>query len=119
MSPGAFDKACRALPGVTMDVLWGDHHVFKVGGKMFAVYGPGDDSFSFKASDIAFEALTQTGRAIPAHYMQRAKWVRFASLKDQDAAEVTDWLKSAHGIIAEKLSKKARAELGIAESAFR
>lgn len=114
MTPEAFDKACRALPGVTMDVLWGDHHVFKVGGRMFAVYGPGDDSFSFKASDIAFEALTETGRAIPAPYMQRAKWVRFASLKAQDAAEVTDWLQSAHGLIGAKLTKKLRAELGIA-----
>jgi predicted DNA-binding protein (MmcQ/YjbR family) len=114
MSPEAFDRACRALPGVTMDVLWGDHHVYKVGGKMFAIHGPGDDSFSFKASDIAFEALTETGRGIPAPYMQRAKWVRFASLKAEDAAEVTDWLNSAHGIIAAKLTKKARAEFGIA-----
>ena len=114
MTPEAFDKACRALPGVTMDVRWGDHHVFKVGGKMFAVYGPEDDSFSFKASDIAFEALTETGRAIPAPYMQRAKWVRFASLKDQEGAEVTDWLNSAHGLIGAKLTKKLRTELGIA-----
>ena len=114
MMPEAFDKACRALPGVTMDVLWGDHHVFKVGGKMFAVYGPEDDSFSFKASDIAFEALTETGRAIPAPYMQRAKWVRFASLKAQEGEEVTDWLNSAHGLIGTKLTRKLRTELGIA-----
>lgn len=114
MTPEAFDKACRALPGVTMDVLWGDHHVYKVGGKMFAVYGPEDDSFSFKAGDIAFEALTETGRAIPAPYMQRAKWVRFASLKAQDGAEVTDWLNSAHRLIGAKLTRKLRTELGIA-----
>ncbi|MDO9337107.1 MAG: MmcQ/YjbR family DNA-binding protein [Caulobacter sp.] len=114
MTPEAFDKACRALPGVTMDVLWGDHHVYKVGGRMFGIYGPDDDSFSFKASDIAFEALTETGRGIPAPYMQRAKWVRFAALKAEDEAEVTDWLNAAHGIIAGKLTRKARAELGIA-----
>ena len=114
MSPDEFDKAARALPGVTMDVLWGDHQVYKVGGKMFCIYGPDNDSFSFKASDIAFEALTETGRAIPAPYMQRAKWVQFASLKAEDAAEVADWQTSAHAIIAEKLSRKARAELGIA-----
>ena len=113
MTPDAFDKACRALPGVTMDVLWGDHHVYKVGGRMFAVYGTGEGSFSFKASDIAFEVLTETGRGIPAPYMQRAKWVRFESLKAEDTAEVTDWLNSAHGLIAEKLTKKARKELGI------
>ena len=114
MSPNEFDRAARALPGVTMDVLWGDHQVYKVGGKMFCIYGPDNDSFSFKASDIAFEALTETGRAIPAPYMQRAKWVQFASLKAEDAAEVADWQTSAHAIIAEKLTRKARAELGIA-----
>ncbi|WGM40624.1 MmcQ/YjbR family DNA-binding protein [Caulobacter sp. NIBR1757] len=113
MSPDAFDKAARALPGVTMEVLWGGHHVYKVGGRMFCIYGPDDDSFSFKASDIAFEALTETGRGIPAPYMQRAKWVRFASLAAEDAAEVADWQASAHGIIAQKLTKKARAEFGI------
>ncbi len=113
MTPEAFDKAARALPGVTMDVQWGDDHVYKVGGKMFAVHGPSDGSFCFKASDIAFEALTETGRGIPAPYLARAKWVQFASLKDEDAAEVIDWLVSAHGLVAAKLTRKVRAELGI------
>ena len=30
-----------------------------------------------------------------------------------DADEVADWLKSAHGLIASKLTKKVRAELGL------
>ena len=114
MTLEAFDKAARALPGVTMNVQWGDDHVYKVGGKMFAVYGPSDDSFCFKASDIAFEVLTETGRAQPAPYLAKAKWVQFPSLKDEDEAEVGDWLRSAHGLIAAKLTKKLRAELGIA-----
>lgn len=114
MTPEAFDKAALALPGVTMTVQWGDDRVYKVGGKMFAVYGPSDDSFSFKASDIAFEVLTETGRGEPAPYLAKAKWVRILSLKDQDRAEVADWLTSAHGLIAAKLTKKLRAEIGIA-----
>lgn len=114
MTPEAFDNVLRALPGVTMDVQWGDDHVYKVGGKLFAVYGPSDGSFCFKASDIAFEALTETGRAHPAPYLGKAKWVQFSSLKDQDEAEVADWLRSAHGLISAKLTKKLRAELGLA-----
>lgn len=97
-----------------MDVQWGDDHVYKVGGKMFAVYGPSDDSFSFKASDIAFEVLTETGRGEPAPYLAKARWVRILSLKDQDRAEVADWLTSAHGLVAARLTKKLRTELGIA-----
>jgi predicted DNA-binding protein (MmcQ/YjbR family) len=115
MTPEAFDKACLALPGATLSIQWGDDHVFKVGGKMFAVRGNAvpKGGISFKASDVAFEVLTETGRAIPAPYLARAKWVRFEDLSDLDADEVADWLKTAHGIIAAKLTKKARAELGI------
>jgi predicted DNA-binding protein (MmcQ/YjbR family) len=113
VTPAAFEAVCHALPGVTMDVQWGDDHVFKVGGKMFAVLAPSDGSFSFKASDIAFEVLTEQGPGKPAPYLARAKWVRFADLSAQDDAEVTGWLRSAHGLVAAKLTRKVRRELGI------
>jgi predicted DNA-binding protein (MmcQ/YjbR family) len=63
---------------------------------------------------VAFEVLTETGRAaIPAPYLARAKWVYFADLSALDAGEVADWLKTAHGLIAAKLTRKARAEIGL------
>lgn len=115
MSPEAFEAACLALPGATLSIQWGDDHVYKVGGKMFAVMGGavGGDGASFKVSDVAFEVLTESGRAIPAPYLARARWVRFADLSVLDDAEVRDWLKTAHGLIAAKLTRKARAELGL------
>lgn len=113
MTPAAFDAICRALPGVTMDQPWGDDHVFKVGGKMFAVLAPAGGGFSFKASDIAFEVLTEQGPGKPAPYLARAKWVWFADLSAQDDDEVASWLRSAHGLIAAKLTRKLRQELGI------
>jgi predicted DNA-binding protein (MmcQ/YjbR family) len=114
VTPAAFDAACRALPGVTMDRPWGDDEVYKVGGRMFAVYGPAKGGFSFKASDIAFEVLTETGPGRPAPYLARAKWVWFDDLASLEEAEVTDWLKTAHRLVAAKLTKKGRAELGLA-----
>ena len=115
MTPEAFDAACLALPGATMTIQWGDDHVYKVGGKMFAVMGGavGRNGFSLKASDVAFEVLSETGQAVPAPYLARAKWLYFDDLTAQDDAEVTDWLKTAHGLIAAKLTRKARAELGL------
>lgn len=113
MTPAQFDKACLDLPGATMDVQWGDDHVYKVGGKMFAVTGSAGKSFSFKASDIAFEALTQSGRGKPAPYLARAKWVWFEDLATMDAAEVADWLATAHGLIAARLTKAKQRELGL------
>ena len=115
MTPKAFDAACLALPGATVTVQWGDDQVFKVGGKMFAVRGPGagKGGVSFKASDVAFEVLTEAGIAQPAPYLARAKWVWFPDLAALDAAEVTDWLRTAHGLIAGKLTRKVRAEVGL------
>lgn len=113
MSPQAFDAACRALTGATMDVQWGDDQVYKVGGRMFAVTSPGGGC-SFKVTDIAFDALTQGGRARPAPYLARAKWVRFDDLAALDDAETADWLKTAHGLVAAKLTRAQRRDLGIA-----
>ena len=112
MTPEAFDKAARALPGVTMNVQWGDDHVYKVGGKMFAIVG-GMGGLSFKVSDIAFEVLTEDGRAKPAPYLARAKWVHLDDPADWPDDELAEHLAIAHGIVAGKLTKKARAVLGL------
>jgi predicted DNA-binding protein (MmcQ/YjbR family) len=114
MTPQAFDAVCRALPAVTMDVQWGEDHVYKVGGKMFAVCGPTAHGVSLKVSDIAYEALVESGAARPAPYMARAKWVRFDSLADQDDAEMADWLANAHALVAAKLTRTMRRSLGLA-----
>lgn len=113
MTPQAFDAACRALPGVTMDRQWGDDEVYKVGGRMFAVTGP-SGGLSIKVTDIAYEALVETSEARPAPYLARAKWVRFNTLNDLDDAEVVDWLATAHALVAAKLTRAARREIGLA-----
>lgn len=112
MTPEAFDAVCAGLPGTRMDVQWGGENVWKVGDKMFAVRSP-EGGFSFKASDIAFEALTADGPGRPAPYLARAKWVWFADLAGQDEAEVADWLKTAHGLVAAKLTRKFQKDLGL------
>ena len=101
------------LPGATMDVQWGDDHVYKVGGKMFAATDGAYSNLSFKATDIAFEAMTTTGRARPAPYMARAKWVTLDDLAREDAGEVEDWVRTSHRLVAAKLTRKQRAELGL------
>jgi len=113
MSPDAFDAACRALPAVTMDVQWGEDHVYKIGGKMFAVIGPAEHGVSLKVSDIAYEALVESGAARPAPYLARAKWVRFDSLAAQDDAEMAGWLANAHALVAAKLTRAVRRSLGL------
>ncbi len=114
MTPAAFDKAARALPAVTVDIKWGADQVYSVGGKMFAVISVEDPPrLSFKASDLAFEMLIETGVAIGAPYMARAHWVQLKTIDALPDAELTAYLAEAHALIAAKLTRKARAELGL------
>ena len=113
MTPSAFEKAARALPGSEFSVKWGADYVCSVGGKMFAATNEPGTTLSLKVSDIAFEVLTETGRARPAPYAARFKWVMFDDLAALEAAEVKDWLRTAHELVAAKLPKKQRAALGL------
>jgi predicted DNA-binding protein (MmcQ/YjbR family) len=114
VTPAALDKAALALPGAAFSIKWGADRVYSVGGKMFAATDGEGGHFSLKVSDIAFEVLTETGRAKPAPYAARFKWVMFEDLTALDDAEVLDWLATAHRLVAEKLPKKQRLALGFA-----
>ena len=114
MTPAALDKAALALPGAELSIKWGDDRCYVVDGKMFAATDGATASLSVKMTDIAFEALTENGRAKPAPYAARFKWVMFDDLAALDAAEVKDWLKTAHGLVAAKLPRKQRTALGLA-----
>lgn len=107
-------EVCLALPGVTLEHPFGqDHDAYKVGGKMFAIVG-GTGGISFKVSEIAFEVLTETGRAHPAPYLARAKWVHLDSLEDWPDEELASHLRQAHALIGAKLTRAVRRELGLA-----
>ena len=114
MTPEAFHAAALALPGATFDIKWGADRVYSVGGKMFAQAGPEGEpepKYMFKASDLAFEMLTQQGVAKPAPYLARAKWVQLVgpdALADED---LQAYLKEAHRIVAGKLPAEVKAAL--------
>lgn len=113
MTPDEFDAAARALPAVTLDIQWGDRRVYKVGGRIFAITDGAARELSLKVSDIAFEALVESGRARPAPYLARAGWVAFDDLAGLESAEVIDWLATAHALVAARLTRRARQELGL------
>ena len=51
---------------------------------------------------------------IPAPYMARAKWVQVTDLKKVSDAELKALIKRSYELVAMKLTKKLRTELGIA-----
>ncbi|MEL6950170.1 MAG: MmcQ/YjbR family DNA-binding protein [Pseudomonadota bacterium] len=104
---------CATLRGATEIVQWGDNHVFKVGGKMFAVTGDAADArYSFKVDDDRFLELTGIPGIIPAPYLARAKWVQVSPAEcPLSAAELEALLRDAYGIILQRLPKYLRREL--------
>lgn len=117
MTPEAFHAAALALPGATFDIKWGADRCYCVGERLFAAAGHlGDQApcYSFKASDMAFELLIEHGVAQPAPYAARAKWVRLVSANALPDQELIAYVAHAHALVAAKLSRKKRAELGLA-----
>jgi predicted DNA-binding protein (MmcQ/YjbR family) len=106
--------AAMALPGATMNVQWGDDHIYKVGGKIFAGVDGGYTNLTVKATEIAFEALTASGRATPSRYTGKHGWITFHDLAALDAEEVRGWIARSHELVAGKLTKAQKKELGLA-----
>lgn len=116
MLANTFHAVALALPGATFDVKWGADRVYSVGGKMFASAGADGDPhpcYAFKASDLAYELLIEQGLARPAPYLARAKWVQLGRHDVLPEADLAAYLKVAHRIVAQRLSKAERAKLGV------
>ena len=105
-------EACAlGLPAATKVVQWGGSDVYKVGGKVFAICGLAG-GLSFKVSPIGFEVLTSGGPARQAPYLAKGHWV-LVDLDALDPEDAAGWIATAHSLIAAKLTRKARAELGL------
>ncbi len=113
----AFEAYCLSLPAATLTVQWSDAHVFKVGGKMFAVARPSGEGhlggYTFKASDMAFELLVEQGIARPAPYLARAKWVQLLARDSLPERDLRAYLDEAHALVSARLTRAARKELGL------
>ena len=108
---------CKSLPAVTEDIKWEDHLCFNVGGKMFLVTSPDrlPPSASFKVPEEAFEALVSREGFMPAPYMARYKWVHLDDINRLPAREWEKYILGSYQLIANKLPKKTRKELGLAD----
>lgn len=111
MTRDELEAFALSLPATTKVIQWGASDVYKVGGKVFAICG--DEGVSFKVSEIGFVALTEAGPGRQAPYCAKGQWVNVPLAGPADE-ELIDWLRTAHGLIAAKLTKAAKRELGLA-----
>lgn len=113
MTRTGFEAFILTLPKATLVRQWRDDSVAKIGGKVFALLDRDPGEVWLKVSDMAYELLTELPGIRPAPYFARAGWVAISVDSPLTADEVEAYLREAHRIVAGKLTRKVKAELGL------
>ncbi len=118
MNYDEFNHFCGSFPATTHVVQWGDSHVWKVGGKVFAIGGWGKNkqpAFTFKVSDLNFDFLSDLDGYIPAPYFANRgmKWIQQIGTSSELDEELIYYLSESYRIVSLGLSKRKQIELGL------
>ena len=118
MNYDQYNDFCRLLPATSYVMQWGGAHVWKVGGKVFAIGGwnkSGNPAYSFKTSDLNFQILSDQPGFRPAPYLasRGMKWIQKDSIGDEEDKELEGYLIDSHQIVSLGLTKKKQKELGL------
>jgi predicted DNA-binding protein (MmcQ/YjbR family) len=113
-----FNEFSRSLAATSYVVQWGGSHVWKVGGKVFAIGGWGKDgnpAFTFKTSELNFHFLSDHPGYRPAPYLasRGMKWIQQYDVPDTEDYELMYYLTESHRIVSLGLTKKKQKELGL------
>lgn len=118
MNYDEFNQFCGSLTATTHVVQWGNSHVWKVGGKVFAIGGWGKDehpAFTFKTSDLNFDFLSHHEGYKPAPYFANRgmKWIQQTNTAGDLDEELTYYLSESYRIVSLGLSKRQQHALGL------
>jgi predicted DNA-binding protein (MmcQ/YjbR family) len=113
MTRSGFEAFILTLPKATLVRQWRDDSVGKIGDKVFALLDRDPGEVWLKVSDMAYELLTELPGVRPAPYFARAGWVAISAASPLGGDEVEAYIREAHRLVAGKLTRKARAELGL------
>ncbi len=113
-----FNDFCGHLPATSHVVQWGGAHVWKVGGKVFAIGGWNNEERSgitFKVTELAFDILKDQPGLRPAPYLasRGMTWIQHYDEPGLSDDDLKDYLRLSHKIVASGLSKKKQKELGL------
>lgn len=118
LSVKEYNDFCATLPATTYVCQWGGAHVWKVGGKVFAIGGwnkGGYPGITFKVTDIAYEILKEQDGCRPAPYLasRGMKWIQNYAEPGLDDEELKSYIVTSHKLVSLKLTKKLQKELGL------
>ncbi len=117
MTRDELNAFCASLPHATHVVQWGNSDVYKVGDKLFAVIGMGGEgnAVTFKASEMAFEILSDSPGLRPAPYMasRGLKWIQNYAEPGLSDDSLRDHIRASYDMVVAGLTRKKRTELGL------
>lgn len=113
-----YNQFCRSLPVTTYVCQWGGAHVWKVGGKVFAIGGWDDDGkvgITFKTSELSYEILKDQPGLRPAPYLasRGIKWIQHHDKPGLSDDELKYYLQESYRLVSLGLPKKRQKELGL------
>lgn len=120
MTLDEYNSFCASLAGAAHVVQWGGAHVWKVGGKVFAIAGWNEGSsappaVTFKCTRMSFDLLRERPGIRPAPYLasRGMTWLQRTDASSMDDAALRDYLRASHGLVAAGLTRRLRQELGL------
>ncbi|RUT28338.1 MmcQ/YjbR family DNA-binding protein [Arsenicitalea aurantiaca] len=109
-----FEAFIATLPAARIVHQWRDDSVAKLGPRVFALLDAGGGEIWFKASEMSFALLSELDGVRPAPYFARAGWVAVAPDAPIEEEALRAYLGEAHRLVASRLTRKLRSELGLA-----
>lgn len=121
MTLDEYNRYCASLHAATHVVQWGGAHVWKVGGKVFAIGGwdDGEGLFvTFKCSEMSFDLLKEQPGCRPAPYLasRGMSWIQRMNDEGMDDDALKDYLAESYRLVAVKLPKPVKVEIGLREA---
>lgn len=121
-----YNDFCNSLNHSTHVVQWGGAHVWKIGGKVYAVGGWSDKddtsedniAVSFKCSEMIFEMYREAGGVRPAPYLasRGMKWLQRTHEDALSDGALKELIADSYQIVSTGLTKKLQRELGLLTS---
>ena len=116
MTNDTIREHCLSMPHATETVQWGDHLLFKVGGKMFAIIALDGHSCSLKCTAETYAELVEMEDIVPAsHNMWKYQWVTTETLGALPDRQFRELLTTSYGLVRDGLPKRVRAALDAGE----
>jgi len=108
-------RICKKLKGTTTDIKWDHHLCFNVGEKMYLLTSPDEHppNASFKVKEEDFDELVEQEGIDQARYFAKRQWVSVSDISKLNEDEWQHYIQRSYELVASKLSRKKRAELGI------